>query len=119
MKIAYASDWLSSLFTSNASLQRGCAAEWMSVATLSTLIASNAHLAALADLPAIQVAVMTLGTVTFIVIRLGVAELTVQPIDRRGFVVADLTAVDHTEITRLLVTSVTVRGKEITESMTA
>ena len=84
MKIAYASDWLSSLFTSNASLQRGCAAEWMSVATLSTLIASNAHLAALADLPAIQVAVMTLGTVTFIVIRLGVAELTVQPIDRRA-----------------------------------
>ena len=119
MKIAYASDWLTNLFASNATLQRGCAADWMSVATITTLIASNAHLSALADLPAIQVAYLTLGTVTLIVIRLGVAELTVHPIDRRGFIVTKLPADDLADITRLLVTGVTVRGKAITESMTA
>lgn len=121
MKIAYADEWLRNLFTSNSALQLACGLDWQTLATVTVLIGSVAHLSSLALQPAVQVVLIAtaVGTPAQVAIRLGEVELLVQPIDDRGRAIlgADQRALNRA--TRLLLSGIAVRGVALERSQIA
>jgi len=119
VKMAYREPWMRVTVSSAAEMRLGCGPAWVNLANLFVIIGEVANLQLLGKLPAIDVAVLIAGTVTYVLISLEEVELQVTPYDDRALPVMAGGAVDLSGSTCLLLDAVRVRGAALASPASA